>query len=115
MESSHRLAMSANQASSPYDDDIVLLLDPDMILLRPIVHDFTNAVEEPLLWVEGDALPNGRKVVRHGHPIAQQDPFLGNEWMYGARARIGTRSVRSFYPGRLERLTMTTSCLFLLG
>jgi hypothetical protein len=89
MESSQRLAMSVNQTSSPYDDDILLLLDPDMILLRPIVHDFANADEEPLLWVEdGDALPNELKVVRHGHPIAQQDPFLGNEWMYGALSRI---------------------------
>ena len=90
MESSHRLAMSANQTSSPYDDDILLLLDPDMILLRPVVHDFTSSIDEPLLWVEeGDTLPNERKVVRHGHPIAQQDPFLGNEWMYGALDRIG--------------------------
>jgi hypothetical protein len=99
MESLHRLAMSENQTSSPYDDDILLLLDPDMILLRPIVHDFTGSVDEPLLWVEGDALPNERKVVRHGHPIAQQDPFLGNEWMYGAPDRIGIAS--------FERLTPT--------
>lgn len=87
MESSNRLAMNANQTSSPYDDDILLLLDPDMILLRPVVHDFSSATEEPLLWVEGDALPTERKMVRHGNPIAQQDPFLGNEWMYGALAR----------------------------
>lgn len=57
------------------DDSIVILMDPDMILLRPIVHNYTN---EQVIWVEGKP---ATKVVRHGYPIAQQDGYLGNEWM----------------------------------
>lgn len=48
-------------------DSIVMLLDPDMVLMRPLVHDFTN---EDVEWVE--AVP-ASKVVKTGHPIAQQD------------------------------------------
>jgi len=57
-------------------DGIVILMDPDMILLRPIGHDFSNAEE---VWVDGEK-PAITKVT-HGHPIAQQDGYLNNEWM----------------------------------
>jgi hypothetical protein len=46
------------------------------VLLRPLLHDFTN---EDVIWVEEN--PRDTKV-RHGHPIAQQDGYLGNQWMY---------------------------------
>ena len=51
-------------------------MDPDMILLRPITHDFSRAEE---MWVDGKrpAITH----VTHGHPIAQQDGYLSNEWM----------------------------------
>jgi hypothetical protein len=58
------------------DDDIIMLLDPDMILLRPLLHDFTN---EQVMWV--DKKEPATKIVRHGYPIAQQDGYLRNEWM----------------------------------
>ena len=51
-------------------------MDPDMILLRPIGHDFSDDFE---LWVDGER-PTITKVT-HGHPIAQQDGYLNNEWM----------------------------------
>lgn len=57
-------------------DAIVILMDPDMILLRPIGHDFSDASE---LWVDGER-PETTKVT-HGHPIAQQDGYLSSEWM----------------------------------
>ena len=57
------------------DDDIVILMDPDMILLRPIVHDYTN---ENVIFVEEN--PKS-KIVSHGHPMAQQDGYLSNQWM----------------------------------
>ena len=57
-------------------DGIVILMDPDMILLRPIGHDFSSAEE---LWVDGEK-PAITKVT-HGHPIAQQDGYLNNEWI----------------------------------
>jgi hypothetical protein len=60
-------------------DDIVFLLDPDMILLRPLVHDFTN---EEVLWVtDNDGDEPRTKIVKHGFPIAQQDGYLTNQWM----------------------------------
>jgi hypothetical protein len=100
MESPRGLAMNRSAASSPRDDDVVFLLDPDMVLLRPIVHDYAGEGTStggsgggPVLWAEqqgaaggdervsSDVPPANRRAVRHGNPIAQQDPFLGNEWM----------------------------------
>eukprot|EP00934_Nitzschia_sp_Nitz4_P005966 Nitzschia sp. Nitz4//scaffold319_size20443//9812//11413//NITZ4_008671-RA/size20443-processed-gene-0.13-mRNA-1//-1//CDS//3329547580//5956//frame0 len=64
------LALQSNK-----EDGIVFLMDPDMILQRPMVHDFTN---EPVLFAE----PNPtHRIVSHGHPIAQQDGYLNNMWM----------------------------------
>lgn len=74
MEQSLGMGISLN---SSFDDDIVILMDPDMILLRPIGHDFTH---EDVIWVE-DHVPDEMKVVWHGHPIAQQDGYLSNHWM----------------------------------
>lgn len=73
----HALGMRTNQTNSAaVEDGIVFLMDPDMILLRPIVHDFSDVNNH--LWVENEPLT---KVVRHGFPIAQQDGYLNNEWM----------------------------------
>lgn len=58
-------------------DGIVFLLDPDMILLRPLTHDFTN---EEVLFIPGnDSIRT--KIVKHGYPMSQQDGYLNNEWM----------------------------------
>jgi hypothetical protein len=57
-------------------DGIVMLMDPDMILLRPLLHDFTH---QNVLWAE-DA-PPATTVVRHGYPMAQQDGYMTSEWM----------------------------------
>ena len=73
---------------------IVMLLDPDMILLRPLVHDFTH---EHVMIVENDmdarttsttprrgtadaADPKSHFVVSEGYPIAQQDGYLNEFW-----------------------------------
>jgi peptidyl serine alpha-galactosyltransferase len=53
---------------------IVILMDPDMILLKPIGHDFSDDNE---LWVEKPAVT----MVTHGNPISQHDGYLNNEWM----------------------------------
>jgi hypothetical protein len=59
--------------------EIVMLLDPDMILLRPLVHDFRN---ENVIFVQGEGpLVNKSAVVTHGNPIAQQDGYLDSDWM----------------------------------
>ena len=50
-------------------------MDPDMILLRPMVHDYTH---QQVIFVEDH--PTKRRV-EHGFPMAQQDGYLTNEWM----------------------------------
>lgn len=62
------------------EDGIVILMDPDMILLRPILHDFSDT--ENYDWAEEQVPPSNRTVVRHGHPMAQQDGYLTNSWMF---------------------------------
>lgn len=62
--------------SQRVEDAIVFLLDPDFVLLRPIVHDFSDAANH--IWAENDP---ATRVVRHGFPIAQQDGYLTNAWM----------------------------------
>lgn len=52
-----------------------MILDPDMILLRPMVHDFA---QEEVQFVE---FPPETKTVRHHYPMAQQDGYLDNSWM----------------------------------
>jgi hypothetical protein len=69
------LRMNETDRKSDVDDGIVIMLDPDMILLRPILHDFTN---EDVIFVKGDP---DTKVVKHGYPMAQQDGYLENVWM----------------------------------
>ena len=58
-------------------DDVVILLDPDMILLKPIMHDFSKS---HVIWVNGTPSED-RMQVRHGNPMAQQDGYLGNVWL----------------------------------
>ena len=58
-------------------NDVVILLDPDMILLKPITHDFSKS---RVIWVDA-ALSGDRMQVRHGNPMAQQDGYLGNVWL----------------------------------
>jgi peptidyl serine alpha-galactosyltransferase len=53
---------------------IVILMDPDMVLLKPIGHDFSNDHE---IWAQKPAITK----VQHGNPFAQQDGYLHNEWM----------------------------------
>jgi hypothetical protein len=73
MEATFR--MNETDHSIDPEDGIVILMDPDMILLRPIVHDYTN---EDVTFVEEHP---ATKVVKHGMPMAQQDGYLSNQWM----------------------------------
>jgi hypothetical protein len=73
-----KTSTGSNRNREEVEHDIVILMDPDMILLRPIVHDYTH---EKVIFVEHDN-PHINKVVQHGQPMAQQDGYLGNQWMY---------------------------------
>jgi len=55
------------------DDDIVILLDPDQVLTRPITNDFSNLIENLLI---GD---NPKTKVEHGSPFAQKYGLF-SEW-----------------------------------
>jgi len=65
-----------NMTNKAAENDIIILMDPDMILLRPLTFDFSDVDNH--LWVETD--PKTR-VVRHGFPMSQQDGYLSNDWM----------------------------------
>jgi hypothetical protein len=78
------LGMDQNNSSKEVEDGIVLLVDPDMILLRPLLHDFSH--QEMLYVSESKAgstrpLSGGTRAVEHGKPMAQQDGYLADEWM----------------------------------
>ncbi len=56
-----------------HDDTIIILLDPDQILVRPFTNDFTNSSEQ---W----RLEKGYKLkVEHGSPFSQQYGY-GIQW-----------------------------------
>ena len=50
-----------------FEDAIIMILDPDMILLRPLTYDFTES--NVILYDLTKVLPKGRKVT-HGQPWA---------------------------------------------
>ena len=57
--------------SNPNDDTIVILLDPDQIILKPFTADFSQHQEQ---WRKRTSLPYWDKVT-HGQPFAQQYGF----------------------------------------
>jgi peptidyl serine alpha-galactosyltransferase len=59
--------------SNVYDDAIIILVDPDMLLLRPLIRDFSKP--KPA-WL-GSLKSNH---VTHGIPIAQKYAF-GSQWL----------------------------------
>jgi hypothetical protein len=68
----HVLHMGNHSAS--VEDGIVILMDPDMILLRPLLHDFSD---QNMIYA-GDTPKT--TVVRHGMPMAQHDGYLVSAW-----------------------------------
>ena len=70
-----------DQASEEHQDTIIILVDPDMLLLQPIVNDFSNFPLE--VWtdhVRHQPRDTIRNKVAHGKPIAQLYGF-GNAWL----------------------------------
>ena len=61
---------------SEIENDVIILMDPDMILLRPLLHDFTD---QHVIWAKEPDRDNMR--VRHGNPMSQQDGYLSSEWV----------------------------------
>lgn len=59
-----------------HDDDIIMIVDPDMMLLRPLTHKFEV---DKISWVSTGKDPLVDSV-RHGHPIAQTYGF-SDSWL----------------------------------
>lgn len=77
-------------------DDIVILCDPDFLLLRPITDDFSNEAET-LMRKDRKIILNhrsrGKRIVEHGNPFAQTWDGLGTTWLtYNAREIAGDGS-----------------------
>jgi peptidyl serine alpha-galactosyltransferase len=66
------LGYSKTVVSTLHDNDIVLILDPDMMLLKPITDDFSNYVG---MWTNDLQ----HTTVQHGLPIAQRYEY-GSQW-----------------------------------
>jgi hypothetical protein len=74
----HVLGYPKEPTKTMPDDNIIALLDPDMILTRPLVNNFEGATK--LFWYHGDEPGLARTCATHGKPIAQQYGF-GNDWI----------------------------------
>lgn len=66
---------SAGSKNNAHDNEIFVLMDPDMIMLKPFTHDFS---QRPELWSKRTSLPYWNKVA-HGRPFAQHYGF-GTDW-----------------------------------
>ena len=92
----HALGINPDTMEAPskrVEDSIVILLDPDFVLLRPITHDFTDV--ENHIWAEENP---PTRVVRHGFPIAQQDGYMTNQWMRLDIAYITNQTAGNYVP-----------------
>ena len=58
-----------------HDDSIIILMDPDQIMLRPFTNDFTNSSEH---WKVKE--PKFKLKVEHGSPFSQQFGY-GLQWL----------------------------------
>lgn len=65
-----------------HDDSIIILMDPDQILLRPFTDDFTNSSEVWRLPEEG----RHKLKVEHGSPFSQNYGY-DIEWLWVANKR----------------------------
>lgn len=62
--------------STNHDDTILFLLDPDMIMMRPFVNDFSHTEK----WLPRKSYPQVDRI-KHGYPMASVYLY-GNQWYY---------------------------------
>ena len=77
------------RVSTVHDDEIVILVDPDMLIQKPFVNDFSDLPFS--VWrFEDQFRRDPSKMwtkVRHGAPIAQDYSF-GAAWLRAAKANL---------------------------
>ena len=76
--------MVNNDGDLVRSDDIVILCDPDFLLLRPLTDDFSRENETVMHEIRRNILDHrskGKRIVDHGNPFAQTWDGLGSTWM----------------------------------
>ena len=68
------LGYASTSSSNEHDNHIIILLDPDQIILKPFTADFS---QHPEAWRRRTSLPYWDKIT-HGKPFAQQ---YGFQWV----------------------------------
>ena len=64
------------RSPNPMDDSIIMLLDPDQLILKPLIHDYSSI---DMRWVHRRN-PNISKTVKYKSTMAQQYGY-GNAWL----------------------------------
>ena len=64
-------------SNTDHDDCVIILMDPDQILLRPITRDFRNST---ILWKKTSDNQSPKLMVEHGSPFGQLYGFQA-QWM----------------------------------
>jgi hypothetical protein len=72
-------ALGFPERAAEYNNDIIIMVDPDMMVLRPITHDLTNYEAEWLTFKSHQ--------VHRGLPIAQVYGF-GSSWLSSLKGRL---------------------------
>jgi hypothetical protein len=104
----HALGYPNNHAL--HDDSIIILLDPDQILLRPFTGDFSNSSESSEAWrlhheygpKRISERPKFSRTVQHGSPFAQQYGY-GLQWLDKVRPEYVFQGQR--WPTPVSNLT----------
>jgi len=98
-----------NTDTKTRDDTIVILIDPDMVLLRPITRDFPLDQTHRAMGILADYEKGGRPIrVTHGQPFAQLFGF-GTAWQKldiatitgdpnSPASKVGSQIARAHYP-----------------
>jgi len=66
--------------NTSHDDDIIILLDPDQMLLRPLTFDFSKETNETVIWYEAKAKDMPKLRVEHGKPFAAMYGYA-DQWL----------------------------------
>jgi len=73
--------------NTPHDDDIVILVDPDMLMQRPFINDFSKFPDTLWTnWHRKHTSPLATKV-SPGQPIAQDYSF-GSQWLTSVKHNL---------------------------
>jgi len=75
----HGVGMGVEDGRLLNEEDVVMLLDPDMFLLRPLTHDFRESKELTLKRTIHPVEEEEGWVVKHGQPFAQLYGY-GSQW-----------------------------------